>query len=191
MLRGEAAYLGERKLEASKEIDIAILQKAQIDRRSELNNSNSRCTLLDITLRFMDKHLKSLGIRWFFRPVDAYISDHRGVVSAEVRNAAQLEQQARKREVQKVKKQVQEKKVEEIKVQRQLKKEVVKQERAEVKAAEQQVLAAAKKGEAVPAEAVELLQKAEAAKAVKPTRKASVLAAAAAGKPRRRTMRRR
>jgi hypothetical protein len=200
VLRGEVSYIGDRKVTGAAVLDIEILQKAQIDRRSELNNSNSRCTLLDITLRFMDKHLKSLGIRWFFRPVDAYISDHRGVVSAEVKDAAQLEQQSRKREEQKGKKEEQEKKGAEIKVKRQLKKEEAKQARVEVKVAEQQVLAAAKKGEAAPAEALELLQKAEAAKAAteaakaaKPTRKlkASVLAAAAAGKPRRRTMRRR
>lgn len=197
ILRGDAEYKPAKKIPEDKRMDILLLQKAQIDRRSELNNSNSRCTLLDITLRFMDEHLKGLEMRWFYRPVDAYISEHRGVVSSDVKSAAKLQEQEKKRKIKNIQQVVQVQKAVEIKAKKQLKVQADKEVREAVKAAEKQVVAAAAKGEVAPAEAVKVLQQAEAAKAAKPqTRKLKpvakeVVTAAAAAKPRRRTMRQR
>lgn len=201
ILRGDADYKAATKIPEDKRLDILLLQKAQIDRRSELNNSNSRCTLLDITLRFMDEYLKGLGMRWFYRPVDAYLSQHRGVVSQYIKSAATLQQQEKKRKLNVVQQQVQAEKVVEMKAKRQLKVQAAKEQRVEVKAAEKKVLEAAKKGELPPEDALQVLQQAEVAKAAaeaaKATRpqtrklKATAAAAATAAKPRRRTMRQR
>jgi hypothetical protein len=195
ILRGEQDYKEGKKIPENLQMDVLLLQKAQIDRRTELNNSNSRCTLLDITLRFMDKYLKDQGLRWFYRPVDAFISDHAGIVSPDVQSAAKLQQQEKKREAKVVQQKQQAEKAVKIKAKRQLKAEAAKEQRAAVKAAEQEVVAAAKRGE-VPSEgALQVLQQAEAAKvaaeAAKATRAPTRKLKATAAAPRRRTMRQR
>lgn len=87
-----------------KGIDIAVLHSGALARASEITNSNTGCALLDLSLRFMDLAFGSSGIRWFFRPVASYMSQHRGIVSEETRASVavaskaerQLEVQARK-----------------------------------------------------------------------------------------------
>jgi hypothetical protein len=43
----------------------------------KVNNSNQMCTLMDITLRYMDA-MKIQGKRWFFRPVASVMTGHLG-----------------------------------------------------------------------------------------------------------------
>jgi hypothetical protein len=40
-------------------------------------NNSQLCTLLELQLRFMEHH-KLGGLRWFYRPIEAYYSGHRG-----------------------------------------------------------------------------------------------------------------
>jgi len=49
----------------------------------EISNANRGCTILDLLLRYMD--IVEIGKkRWFFRPLAAYYSGHRGLVSSSV-----------------------------------------------------------------------------------------------------------
>jgi hypothetical protein len=63
----------------------------------DIINSTRGCTVLDLVLRSMDK-LQIRGKRWFFRPVAAYMSGHRGVVSASVKSATDAVQKELKKQ---------------------------------------------------------------------------------------------
>jgi len=73
--------------------------KEHLSAPAEINNSTRGCTLLNLVLRYID----SLGLenkRWFFRPLAAYYSGHRGIISQEARKASETEQKnIKKREV--------------------------------------------------------------------------------------------
>jgi hypothetical protein len=49
----------------------------------EITNANRGCTILDLLLRYMDA-VQIGKKRWFFRPLAAYYSGHRGLVSSSV-----------------------------------------------------------------------------------------------------------
>jgi hypothetical protein len=70
----------------------------------EISNNIQGCTLLDLTLRFMDK-LKVDNKRWFFRPLEAYYSGHFGRTTAEAKKAVKDEKKALKKVEAEVKKQ--------------------------------------------------------------------------------------
>lgn len=54
----------------------------------EISNSVRGCTILNLLLRYMDS-LRMGGKRWFFRPISAYYSNHRGLVTAEAKKLAE------------------------------------------------------------------------------------------------------
>jgi hypothetical protein len=65
--------------------------EAHLSAPAEINNTVKVCTLLDLGLRYLD-HLTSSdskrglgGMRWFFRPIAAYWSGHKGAISKAVR----------------------------------------------------------------------------------------------------------
>jgi hypothetical protein len=64
--------------------DAMGLDKDHLYAQDEIVNNKRACTVLELTLRYMDK-LKLGGKRWFFRPLAAYYSGHRGKITQEAR----------------------------------------------------------------------------------------------------------
>jgi len=56
------------------------LDEGHLRTTTDIINSTRGCTVLDLVLRYLDK-LRFLGKKWFYRPIDAYMSGHRGLVN--------------------------------------------------------------------------------------------------------------
>ncbi len=80
--------------------DTMGLDKDHLYAQSEIVNNKRACTVLELTLRYMDK-LKLGGKRWFFRPLASYYSGHRGKITQEARKiveSSKAEQKKRDQE---------------------------------------------------------------------------------------------
>ena len=73
------------------------LDKGHLGASTDIINTTRGCTLLNLVLRYMD-YLQVDGKRWFFRPIAAYVSGHRGLVSASVKVASKVAQKKLKEE---------------------------------------------------------------------------------------------
>jgi len=62
----------------------------------QITNNIRGCTIVDLVLRYMDK-LRVAEKRWFFRPVSAYYSKHRGLAVASARVTAEAEAKEQKK----------------------------------------------------------------------------------------------
>ena len=72
------------------------LDKEHLTASSDITNSTRGCAVLELVLRYVDK-LQLQRKRWFFRPIAAYMSGHRGLISKE----AKLEEKAAQKEISK------------------------------------------------------------------------------------------
>lgn len=63
---------------------------------TEMNNATKACTVTDLALRYCD-HIRLGELRWFFRPIAAYLSGHRGLQVKSVSAAAKAKSKAAKK----------------------------------------------------------------------------------------------
>jgi len=73
------------------------LDKEHLSYSTDIINSTRGCTVLDLILRYVDK-IGLQGKRWFFRPIAAYLTGHRGLVSTTAKAASQEAQKQLKKQ---------------------------------------------------------------------------------------------
>jgi len=92
----------EKLLAIGKALESAGEHNLEYDERhlsapAEINNTTKACTLLDLGLRYLDNFASGgaasdgrglEGKRWFFRPVAAFMSGHKGILQKSVKVVA-------------------------------------------------------------------------------------------------------